>query len=303
MIGLTDFITEGRWEAIIIHWYILVDDAYQELERGWGPIRSRGPQPHFSDSEVITVGLIIDTWFGGDEAKGLAFVRQYHPDLFPHLPPNGHFNTRRQALRLLVEQVRRYLLAHFGLTGGENIQRVIDSAPVPVCQYGRAARCQTVAGPEYVGVISVKKARFFGFRLQATVTLEQVIDDWMLAPGARKDGKMMGALLEDARDLVLFGDNAYHDPGEAQLLHQRRNIRIFARPRKDSQWPWPGSFQAWVKRIRLRIETAFSVLTTVFHTDHPGSRSLSGLVTRMTSRILAYTLCFLTAPLFARGEL
>lgn len=302
MIGLTDFITEGCWEDVFIHWYILVDDAYTGLERLLGPIRRRGPEPQFTDSEVITVGLIIDTWFGGDEAKGLAFVRQYHGDLFPNLPPNGHFNTRRQALCLTLEQVRRYLLYSFGLTSGEDFHRVIDSAPVPVCQYGRAARCQTIAGPEYVGTISVKKARFFGFRLQATVTLNQVIDDWMLAPGGRKDGKMMAALLEDARDLVIFGDNAYHDTAEAGLLKHKRNIQIWAVPRKDSQWPWPGAFKAWVKRLRLRIETAFSVLTTVFRIDHPGSRSLSGLVTRVASRILAYTLCFLTAPLFALGE-
>lgn len=302
MIGLTDFITQGRWEDTFTYWFVLVDDAYQGLEQAYGPLRRRGPEPQFKDSEVITVGLIIDTWFGGDEAKGLAFLRQYHADLFPHLPPNGHFNTRRQALRLVLEQIRRYLLYSFGLASKWDFHRVIDSAPVPVCQYGRAARCQTIAGPDYVGVISVKKARFFGFRLQVTVSLNQVVDDWMLAPGGRKDGKMMAALLENTHDLIVFGDNAYHDPYEASLLKQKRHIHIWAMPRKDSQWPWPHDFKVWVKRLRLRIETAFSVLTTVFHMDHPGSRSLSGLVTRVASRILAYTMCFLSAPFFAQSH-
>lgn len=303
MTGLTDFITEAKWEDVFIHWFVLVDDAYKALENYYGRWRHRGPEPLFSDSEVITVGLIIDTWFGGDEAKGLAFLRQYHPDLFPHLPSNGRFNERRQALRLITEQIRRCLLLSFGLIDPEDRERLIDSVPVPVCQYGRAARCNTVAGPEYVGYISSKKARFFGFRLQATVTYDQVVDDWMLAPAARRDGKMMNALLSDSHDLHIFGDNAYHDPVESRQLLLRHNIRIWAIPRKDAQHPWPKAFKRLVRKLRLRIETAFSVLTTVFNIQQPGSRSLSGLITRMTSRLLAYTLCFITAPLFITGEL
>jgi len=31
----------------------------------------------------------------GHEVLGLAFLRQYHPTLFPHLPAEGHFNQRR----------------------------------------------------------------------------------------------------------------------------------------------------------------------------------------------------------------
>jgi hypothetical protein len=38
---------------------------------------------------VIAVALIIDTWFHGHDALGLAFLRQYHPTRFPHLPPEA----------------------------------------------------------------------------------------------------------------------------------------------------------------------------------------------------------------------
>ena len=303
MIGMTDFITEACWEDVFTHWFSLVYDAYHALEQNFGQWRRRGPAPDFRDSEVITVGLIIDTWFNGDEAKGLSFLRQYHADMFPNLPSNGHFNERRHALRLITEQIRRCLINSFGLIAPDDPDRLIDSAPVPVCQYGRAARCNTIAGPEYVGYIATKKAKFFGFRLQATVTLDQVIDDWMLAPGARRDGKMMAALLLDRYNLRIFGDNAYHDPIESQILLLKHNIRIWAVPRKDTLQPWPREFKRLVRKLRLRIETAFSVLTTVFDFQRPGSRSLPGLITRMTSRLLAYTLCFITAPLFATGEL
>lgn len=304
MTGLTDFITEARWAEVLTFWFVVVDDAYQALERYYGRWRRRGPQPAFHDSEVITVGLLIDTWFAGDEARGLAFVRQYQRDLFPRLVAPGQFNQRRRTLRLITEQIRRYVLAAWGLLPANDQLRLVDSVPVRVCQYGRAARCRTVSGPEYVGHAVIHRARFLGFRLQATVNRAQCLDTWLLAPAARKDGKTTSALLDEQTGLHVFGDNAYHDPGESHWLRTQRDIGLWAERRKDARaGQWPTDFKHWVKRLRLHIESAFSVLTTVFHLSRPGSRSLTGLIGRTTSQLLAYTLCFITAPRFQHGHL
>jgi hypothetical protein len=82
----TDFITKANWVDILLIWYVLVDTAYQELEKAHGAWRQRGPAPVFTDSEVITVAMFIDTFFHGHEAFGLAFLRQYHRELFLALP-------------------------------------------------------------------------------------------------------------------------------------------------------------------------------------------------------------------------
>jgi len=63
MIGLTDYITKCCWEDVFIAWYIAVDDAYHQLFPPGKRLRRRGPEPDFSDSEVITIGLICDTYF------------------------------------------------------------------------------------------------------------------------------------------------------------------------------------------------------------------------------------------------
>lgn len=114
---------------------------------------------------------------------------------------------------------------------------------------------------------------------------------------------MMAELLLDRHNLSIFGDNAYHDPIEIQVLLLMHNVRIWAVPRKDSRAPLPREFKRLVSKLCLRIETAFSVLTTIFDFPRPSSRSLLSLITRMTSRLLAYTLCFITAPLIATGNL
>jgi hypothetical protein len=64
MNGLTDYITEQSWTDTITTWYVLVDDAYQRVTARLGdPLRASGPAPEMSDSEVITVGLIIERPF------------------------------------------------------------------------------------------------------------------------------------------------------------------------------------------------------------------------------------------------
>lgn len=114
---------------------MLVDDAYQALATHFGPWRQRGPAPLFHDSEVITVALFIDTIFHGPEALGLSFVRQYHPDLFPHLLAPSTFNARRTLLGPLIEQVRRYILFDWELIDPTDQVRLVASAPVPPCTY------------------------------------------------------------------------------------------------------------------------------------------------------------------------
>jgi len=300
MTGLTDFITKARWEDLLLVWLVLVDDAYQVLEAEFGPWRRRGPQPDFTDSEVITVGLFIDTIFHGPEALGLAFLRHYHPDLFPALLPDGPFNERRRELGLVMEQIRQYLIQTWHLIDPDDDCRLIDNAPMPVCTYARASRNRTVQGAEYFSVMKSRGAKLFGLRLYTTTTTDQVIDQWLLAPAAPRDGKIMAAVFEGQCDLVAFGDNAFHDPAEQDALSQRRRIHVYAPPRKDAQHPWPDAFKQLASRLRRRIETAFSVLVTVFNIEHPGSRSLTGLISRTATRILAYTLCFITGPLLAR---
>lgn len=146
MIGLTDYITPARWEDIFLVWYVVVDDAYQALVQQVGRLRSRGLEPTFSDSEVITVGLMCDTFFHGHEALCLSFIRQYHQSLFPKLLDDARFNRRRHVLVGVMETVRR--LVSVPLVAPEDDVRLIDSAPLPLCTYMRSSQCHSVQGAD-----------------------------------------------------------------------------------------------------------------------------------------------------------
>jgi len=51
-----------------------VDEAYRRLFPPGKRLRRRGPEPDFSDSEVITIGLICDTCFHGHEELTMSFT-------------------------------------------------------------------------------------------------------------------------------------------------------------------------------------------------------------------------------------
>jgi hypothetical protein len=291
MNGLTNYITEQDWTDTITHWYVLVDDAYQRmLVRRDRPLRTRGPAPEVSDSEIITIGLIIETFFQGHEEVGYAFATQYLSDMFPRLLNLDRFNVRRRALVGVIEVVRRDLRDQKLATADP--VRLVDSAPVTLMTYTRGKRSRSVVGSDYFGVVTSKKSKFFGLRLHLTTTPDQLIDEWVLAPAAAHDVKVLDALVCDCHDIVLVGDKAYNDAELEERLWRKRRIQLLPLRRSNQKKQWPVAVRRALGRVRHQVETVFSVLTTTFNIHRPRGRSLAGHVVRIATCVLAHTLSF-----------
>jgi hypothetical protein len=304
MEGLTDYITEGDWEDILIVTFVLVDDAWPTLPQAALARRQRGPAPGMSDSEVVAVALFVESIFDGDEEKGLAFLRQYHPTLFPALLDASRFNRRRRDLWAAMEALRCHFRDAWRKAHPRDADitalRVIDSAPIPICTYTRGSRCQSIPleeRDEWFGVCPSKKTKFFGPRCHATIDLDQMIDSWCLAPGSYHDLRPVPALLEGQQNLSVIGDKAYISSDLDNQVWQDGEHLILALRKVNQKVQWPKGIQAILGKIRHRIEAAFSVLTTAFNLDKLGSRSFSGMVSRATTRVLLYTLSFFLAEI------
>lgn len=306
MKGLTDYITQATWSDILIVSYVLVDESSQQMNPALRPKRKYAPlgTPEFSDSEIITIALFGEMVFGGDEAKCLHFMRQYHLDLFPNLPEASRFNRRRHQLTEVMEAVReqlrdRWRLAH-PLDEEEAQRRLVDSAPISICTYTRGGRCQSIPlewRDEWFGVCASKKTKFFGPRCHLLISLDQMIDTWLLAPGSYEDRKPITALLENRQGLGVIGDKGYVSQDLAERLWEEGEHLLLALKRDNQKEQWPSGIQKILGYLRHRVETALSVLTTVFNFERPKSRSLSGLINRTTTKILAHTMSFFLAEM------
>jgi len=291
MNGRTNYITEQTWIDTITTWYVHINDAYNRLISKRGKrLRTRGPEPDFSDSEVITVSLIIETFFQGHEEVGYSFVSQFLFEMFPDLIDLDRFNVRRRELIAVIETVRRDFRDQ--KIDPENPVRLVDSAPVTLMTYTRGKRCRSVVGSQFFGVVTSKKAKFFGLRLHLTTTDDQLIDEWLLAPAANHDGKVLEELVYDCSDLWLIGDKAYNDTEKEARFWQKRRILLLPLRKNNHHEPWSNEVRRALGRVRHRVETVFSVLATSYNVQRPRGRSLAGHVVRIASCILAHTLSF-----------
>jgi len=304
MRGLTDYITQAAWSDILTVQYILIDDCYQQLDVNILPKRKFTPfgEPDFSDSEVITIALFGEMVFSGAEDKTLHFIRQYHLDMFPNLLDNSRFNRRRHQLVKIMEAIREQLRDRWQAThpvaAEEKDLRIVDSAPISICTYTRGGRCQSIPmewRDEWFGVCTSKKTKFFGARCHITTTLDQMVDTWLLAPGSYDDRKPMVALLENRTGLSIIGDKGYVGEDVANRLWAAGEHLLLSLKKGNQKEQWPDGIQRILGYLRHRVETTFSVLGTVFNFERPKSRSLSGLIARTTTKILAHTISFFLA--------
>jgi hypothetical protein len=174
----------------------------------------------------------------------------------------------------------------------EDTVRLVDSAPVTLMTYPRGVRCRSVVGRQYFGVVTSKKGKVFGLRLHITATADQQIDEWLLAPAAVPDPKVLDALVSDCRDLVVVADKIYNDATLEDHLWRQHGILLLPLRKKNQKDQWPKEAQKAMGRVRHRVETVFSTLTTTFNVGRPRRRGLAGHVVRIATCILAYTLCF-----------
>jgi len=118
------------------------------------------------------------------------------------------------------------------------------------------------------------------------------VDSWLLAPGALHDLTPTPELLRTYHDKLAVGDKAYNDADLETDLRREQNVLLRPLRRKNQQNKWPEALAYALQKARRLIETAGSVLTTVFRINHPGARSWSGVVARTATRLLAYNMAF-----------
>ena len=115
--------------------YVWVDDWYQVHGIGWRQGRA-GAKPLFSDSEVITLLLLMDFLPFPGETQFLGFVRANYRSLFPRLLSQSQFNRRARCLWPWVEALRRHWADGLGATRASLY--LLDTKPLPVVGYKRS---------------------------------------------------------------------------------------------------------------------------------------------------------------------
>jgi len=295
--------------------FVVLDDLYHATAPAEIARRVNKDAAIMSDSEVLAIGVLGDMLEIDSENALVSFVKKNLKSLFPRMCERSRFNRLRRNLSSVTEQILRRNLSSvteqiwLKLNGlmpwTQDDLRIIDSFPLPVCAFGRAAfRKSRFCGEQAnYGHCASKKETFFGYRIHAMCSENGYITDFLITPASTDDRAAVWELVENyRRRIALIGDKGYISPILAQDLMTEKGIQMFALKKKNDKNQDPKWLRQTVFKIRRRIETSFSRLTRQFRAESTLAKAMWGLRTRLVSKFLAFNLGFFINSVCGRDD-
>jgi hypothetical protein len=268
--------------------FVLVDDWYQA--EGVKLLRGKpGRKPEFTDSEIITLMLAQEYIPYPSETQYIEYIRANYLDMFPKLVDQSQFNRRARALRLLVEQLRRYWIVQKGWNC--QTRYLMDTKPVPVLGYKRNKRYSDFLGNANYGVCASRKLKYFGYKLVAVSTLRGIPVVYDLVPANLDERLAAEAIIDHLSGCDLFTDKGFLGlEWQTQIFDQTNNL-IWT-PRRSNQYVQnTHSLDRWLSSIRERIEGVFhEIQDTGRNIERLLAKTIVGLCTRVIAKMTSHLL-------------
>lgn len=282
------------YEDYLLHVFYLIDSELQALNLR---LRQRGPAPRLCDSEVITME-IVGEFLGIDTDKGIwSFFRRHHLKEFPALAQTDRTRFARQAADLwrvkqLLQERLLALLPTDQTLGDQSPLWLIDSFPLRVCRFKRAARHKLFRGlGAAFGHDPTGERTFFGFRVHLRCTDRGFCTAAALAPGNVADWPMVQELMPPTPALAV-ADRNYWNPDGNEFLLASQGLKLLAPFRKESTDPAPRR-SALLAKLRQIIEPVIGQLAVRFHSQRTWARDMWHLCSRVARKLLSHTLAVL----------
>lgn len=268
--------------------YVLVDDWYQTdgVKQLAG---KRGRKSRFSDSEVMTLVLLMDYLPFPGETQYLGFIRANYLSLFPELVDQSQFNRRARSLRLLVEQLRRHWAGLLGIFNQR--EYLLDTKPIPVVGYKRSKRHSDFAETADYGYCASRNMKYFGYKLVMISTKDGVPAAYELVAANTDERQAADTVLCNIWGSDIFADKGFIGE-EWQASHaDAQGNQIWTPKRANQKIQNPVEFDRWLNALRERIEGAFNELqNTGRNLEHLLRKTVVGLTTHVIAKVASHTL-------------
>jgi DDE family transposase len=167
--------------------------------------------PKLADSEVITMEL-VGTYLGlSQDQEVFDYFRRHYAHFFPEMGQVARTTFVRQAANLWAVKERLWCLIRDSHLLYDPTVAIVDSMPIPVCQFARAYRCHRFDDTASFGKDHTSRQTFYGFRLHLRLCWPGVITQMYLAPANVHEGEVVWDLTADTWGLLL-GDRNYWLP-------------------------------------------------------------------------------------------
>jgi hypothetical protein len=268
--------------------FVLVDDWYQS--EGVKLLSGKpGAKPEFTDSEVITLMLAQEFIPFPSETQYLGFIRANYLALFPKLVDQSQFNRRARALRLLVEQLRRYWVVQKGWH--EGTRYLLDTKPVPVLSYKRDKSHSDFAGNADYGQCASRNLKYFGYKLVTISTLNGIPIVYDLVPANSDERAAAEAVIDYFSFCDIFADKGFLGLKWQTSIFDQTNNLIWTPRRANQKYQNSPALDRWLSKIRERIEGVFhEIQDTGRNIERLLAKTVLGLTTRVITKMTAHLL-------------
>lgn len=273
--------------------FVIISDLYAKVAPTSVKKRKNIYKLKMSDEEIITIAIVGELMENDSERAWYNFCIKNLSDLFPNFCDRTRFNRIRRNLQSITNEIRKEINHMIQPT---EIQ-IVDSLPLPVCKFGRAAFHKTFRGyGATYGRCASKKETYLGYKIHLVCNTDGYPYDFLLTSANVDDRTPVVELIKEHSCLLeyLFADKGYSGKEFRDKVEYQTGVLLFPLPKSGEPQPKDEKLlRQIVFKKRRRIETTGSQLVCQLNLQRVRAKSLWGLVTRLISKVLAFDVAYL----------
>lgn len=280
--------------------FVIIDDIYNEIIPITVSNRRNIKDSKLSDSEIITISIVGELLTIDSEKAFFSLLKREYKNLFPKIGDRTRFNRTKRNLYWVISKIREHI-SLFMQSYSNNI-RIVDSMPIPVCEFGRAHFSKCFKGEASYGRCPSKKQTYFGFKFHALTTIDGFLSDYIITPANVDDRNAVWDLCDKYKSISIIGDKGYVNKRLTPELKVERDINLLFLKRGNSKDNYPKDIRQLIFKARRMIETSFSQLAEQLNLNKVKSKSMLGFITRTSIKVLAHNISFLINKLMGNED-
>lgn len=257
----------------IISIFCLIDDILQGINH------VEDVRRQVADSEIILTAIVSSTSFYGNHSSAIKFMKQY--GFIPNMVDTSRFNRRLHKVGNLLYELFEIVSSYFKDFCCE-MEYIIDSFPVAVCNNMRIANCRIVTDKKWRGYTASMRNYFYGVKVQLLTTKDGIPIAFHFTPGKTGDAKALGKMIDKLpAEASLYGDSAYTDYGLEDIALERKCIFLKIQRKSNAKRIDTLEQKKEKLKMRKRVETTISDIKKMFpRTIH--AVTLEGFLIKLT---------------------
>jgi hypothetical protein len=257
----------------IISIFCLIDDILQGINH------AEDVRRHVSDSEIILTAIVSSTSFYGNHCSAIKFMKEY--GFIPKMLDKSRFNRRLHKIGKLLYELFEIISSYFKDFCCE-MQYIIDSFPVAVCNNMRIANSKILKGKKYRGYTASMRNYFYGVKVQLLTTKNGIPIAFHFTPGKTADIKALGKMIDKLpAEASIYGDSAYTDYSLEDFALMKKCVLLKIQRKSNAKRIDTLEQKNEKLKMRKRVKTTISDIKKMFpRTIH--AVTLEGFLIKLT---------------------